>query len=397
MNQALQEISSGAASSVRVERDEFGAKLNFSIDRAQRSLIEQQHAEGYWHAALEANAQMNAEYIIFMHFMETVDKELEERLKKVLLEAQNADGSWSIFPGGEGYLSTSIEAYFALKLCGMRAGDEPMMQARRWILSKGGIEKCGTLARFYLACMGQVPWEATASLPVEISLFPNWFFFNMYELASWARGTAFGLMLLQVAKPVVPVDYRDGVLELYIQPPHFTKFKQPPPPKFFSLRTLFNFTDTMLRIYDRHHLKSLRARALRRAENWILDHQEANGSWGGIQPCYLLSTMALKALGYRNEHPVVKKGPRSDPRADLGNGRSRALHAVRFAQLGHRAGGQGAARFRPERRPSRAQAVGQMAHRSSDLQEGRLVGEASRPRARRMGFRVLQRQLSRCG
>ena len=77
MDQALQDISSSAASSVRVERDEFGGKLNFSIDRAQRSLIEQQHAEGYWHAALEANAQMNAEYIIFMHFMETVDKELE--------------------------------------------------------------------------------------------------------------------------------------------------------------------------------------------------------------------------------------------------------------------------------------------------------------------------------
>ena len=148
MDQALQDISSGSASSVRVERDEFGAKLDFSIERAQRSLIEQQHAEGYWHAALEANAQMNAEYIIFMHYMETVDKELEERLKKVLIEAQNADGSWSIFPGGEGYLSVSIEAYFALKLCGMRAGDEPMMQARRWILSKGGIEKCGTLARF---------------------------------------------------------------------------------------------------------------------------------------------------------------------------------------------------------------------------------------------------------
>ena len=93
MDQALQDISSGSASSVRVERDEFGAKLDFSIERAQRSLIEQQHAEGYWHAALEANAQMNAEYIIFMHYMETVDKELEERLKKVLIEAQNADGS----------------------------------------------------------------------------------------------------------------------------------------------------------------------------------------------------------------------------------------------------------------------------------------------------------------
>ncbi len=290
-----------------VSRDEFIAKLDFTIDRAQRSLLALQRPEGYWQAALEANVEMNAEYIIFTHFMDAVDGELKERLKRYILEVQQADGSWALYPGGEGYLSTTIEAYFALKLAGLRAGDEPMAQARRWILSRGGIAKCGTLARFYLAAMGQVPWEATAALPVELSLLPNWFFFNMYELSSWARGTAFALMLLQAAKPVIPVDYRDGVLELYILPPHFTKFRQPQGKRAFSLRNLFNLADLALRFYDRHHSKSLRLRALSHAENWILDRQEANGSWGGIQPCYLLSTMALKALGYRNEHPVIKK------------------------------------------------------------------------------------------
>ena len=307
MNQALQEISSGAVSPLRIERDEFTAKLDFTIDRAQRSLVEQQHAEGYWHAALEANAQMNAEYIIFMHFMEAVDKDLEERLKKVLLDAQNADGSWSIYPGGEGYLSTSIEAYFALKLCGLRAGDEPMMQARRWIMSQGGIANAGTLARFYLAAMNQVSWDATPALPVEITLLPPRFPVNMYELSSWARGTLFALMVLQATRPVRPVDWRDGVLELYIQPPHFTKFTMRKGKKLASLRNALLVADKLMRAYDRHHLKSLRARATRHAENWLLEHQDANGSWGGIQPCYLLSAMALKGLGYRNDHPVIVK------------------------------------------------------------------------------------------
>ena len=307
MSEALQQVENGE---IRVDdgvRHEFLDRVGFAIDRAQRSLIGQQHPDGYWHGALEANAEMNAEYIIFMHYMDAVDRELEVRLKKFLLETQQADGSWALFKGGEGYLSSTIEAYFALKLAGMRAGDEPMMQSRRWILSRGGISKAGTLARFYLAAMGQVPWDATAALPVEVALLPNWFFFNMYELASWARGTAFGLMLLQAARPVVPIDFRNGVLELYIEPPHFTRFKQPPGNGLFSLRNLFNLIDRGLRFYDRHHLKSLRARALRAAENWILEHQEANGTWGGIEPCYLLSAMALKALGYRNDHPVLKK------------------------------------------------------------------------------------------
>jgi squalene-hopene/tetraprenyl-beta-curcumene cyclase len=288
-------------------RDEFIAKVDFTIGRAQASLIEQQHPEGYWHAALEANAEMNTEYIIYTHFMDAVDRELEAKLVKHLLDTQKPDGSWALFQGGEGYLSSTIEAYFALKLSGMQAGDEPLAESRRWILKRGGIASCGTLARFYLAAMGQLPWSATAALPVEIALLPNWFPVNMYELASWARGTVFGLMVLQAMQPVTKVDYQRGVLELYIQPPHFTKFKMPPAKRTLSLRSLLNLADRGLRLYDRHHLTRLRNRALRHAEDWLLEHQEANGSWGGIEPCYLLSAMGLKALGYRNDHPVIKK------------------------------------------------------------------------------------------
>ncbi len=292
---------------LEVTNGQLGPRLDQVISRAQQSLFKLQKAEGYWHAPLEANAEMNAEYIIFTHFMDCVDPREEVRLKKLLLELQQTDGSWSLFPGGEGYLSSSIEAYFALKLAGMRAGDEEMSQARRWILSRGGVAKCGSLARFYLAAMGQLPWEATSALPIEFCLLPNWFPVNVYELSSWARGTVFGLMLLQATQPAVKVSYEAGVLELYIEPPHFTRFRPPAAKSRWSLRGLFNLLDSLLRAYNRHPMQGLRARALSAAENWLLEHQEANGSCGGIQPCYLLSAMALKALGYRSDHPVLKK------------------------------------------------------------------------------------------
>ena len=289
------------------QHDELVAKLDSTIERAQRALLAQQHPEGYWQAALEAHAEMNAEYIIFNRFMELPpDSELDRKLAKQILNTQQSDGSWGLFPSSEGDLSTTIEAYFGLKLTGMRAGDEPMMQARRWILSKGGIANSNTLARFYLAAMNQVPWHATAALSVEITLLPKWFPLNMYELSSWARGTVFALMMLQAKKPTVQVDWRQGVLELYIQPPHLTKFATSAG-RLLSLRNLLRGADKALRLYDGHHLKSLRARALRHCESWLLEHQDANGSWGGIQPCYILTPMALKGLGYRNEHPVIVK------------------------------------------------------------------------------------------
>jgi squalene-hopene/tetraprenyl-beta-curcumene cyclase len=295
------------STSLEFTQGEHIAQLDHAIEQAQQSLIALQRPEGYWHAPLEANAEMNAEFIIFNHFMETVDVELEAKLKRHLLDRQSADGSWPLYPGGEGYLSTSIEAYFALKLAGMRAGDEPLMNARRWILSRGGIENCGTLARFYLATMGQISWDATAAVPPECAMLPNWFFFNIYELGSWARGTLMGLMMLQAERPVHNVEYAAGVLELYIQPPHFTKFRQPRGKKTFSLRNFLNVADAGLRFYNRWPIPALRRRALSFVENWIVEHQDQNGSWGGIQPCYLLSAMALRAHGYTNDHPVMKK------------------------------------------------------------------------------------------
>lgn len=308
MDQIAQVSGEHAIGNGGTSRDEFTAKVDFTIERAQRSLLRAQCPEGYWQAALEANAEMNSEFIIFNRFMGLEpDAALDGKLKKHLLDTQRSDGSWTLFPDGPGHLSTSITAYFALKLTGMRAGDEPMMQARRFILSQGGIADSGTLARFYLAAMNQVSWNATASLPVEITLFPHWFPVNMYELSSWARGTLFALMLLQAQRPIVEIDWRQGVLELYIQPPHFTKFKLRHGKRLISLRNALLAADKLLRFYDKHHLKSIRRRATRYAENWLLEHQDANGSWGGIEPCYLLSPMALKGLGYRNDHPVIVK------------------------------------------------------------------------------------------
>jgi squalene-hopene/tetraprenyl-beta-curcumene cyclase len=288
--------------------DELVARVDSTIERARRALLALQHPEGYWQAALEAHAEMNAEYIIFNRFMELPpDPELDRKLAKQILETRHGDGSWALFPNGEGHLSTTIEAYFGLKLTGMRASDELMMQARGWILSKGGIANSNTLARFYLAAMNQVPWHATAALPIEITLLPKWFPLNMYELSSWARGTVFALMMLQAKKPAAQVDWRQGIPELYIQPPHLTKFTSRGGGRALSVRNLLRGADAALRLYDRHHLKSLRARALRYCESWLLEHQDANGSWGGIQPCYILTPMALKGLGYQNEHPVIAK------------------------------------------------------------------------------------------
>jgi squalene-hopene/tetraprenyl-beta-curcumene cyclase len=66
--------------------------------------------------------------------------------------------------------------------------------------------------------------------------------------------------------------------------------------------------DQVLHRYERRPSRALRALALRRAEQWIVQRQEADGSWGGIQPPWVYSLMALHLQGYPLDHPVMRAG-----------------------------------------------------------------------------------------
>ena len=47
---------------------------------------------------------------------------------------------------------------------------------------------------------------------------------------------------------------------------------------------------------------------MRRCAEWIIARQEKDGCWGGIQPPWVYSLIALHLLGYGLDHPVIKRG-----------------------------------------------------------------------------------------
>src|SRR6202044_2914521 len=72
----------------------------------------------------------------------------------------------------------------------------------------------------------------------------------------------------------------------------------------------FHELDRWLHRYERTGHWSLprtatRQAALRRAEQWIVKRQEADGCWGGIQPPIVYSVIALSLQGYALDHPVM--------------------------------------------------------------------------------------------
>ncbi|MFL5442710.1 MAG: squalene--hopene cyclase [Myxococcales bacterium] len=276
------------------------AALDLVIDRAQGWFAREQAADGYWWAELESNATMDAEYLLLTHFLGARDEEIWRGIAQDIRNYQRADGSWAMYHGAPGDLSTSIECYFALKLAGDSADAPHLVRAREFIRGRGGIARARTFTRIWLSLFGEWSWDDLPSMPLELMLLPPSAPFSIYRFSSWARGTIVPLLLLVDARPVKPIPDRARLDELRIAG------RVPQRPRD-ALDRLFFAVDRILHLGNKLPFRPLRNRARKAAEEWILAHQEADGSWGGIQPPWVYSLMALKSLGHSLEHPALKK------------------------------------------------------------------------------------------
>ena len=114
--------------------------LEKAIRNTTQSLLKTQYEEGYWWAELESNVSITSEYIMLYYLLGRSDPEKEQSMVKYLLNQQRANGSWGLYYGDEGNLSTTMEAYFALKLAGEDPHSAPLVKAKDYILRHGGIE-----------------------------------------------------------------------------------------------------------------------------------------------------------------------------------------------------------------------------------------------------------------
>src|SRR5947208_3650986 len=279
-----------------------------AIARASQYLFATQHARGYWHAPLEANATMEAEYVFFNRVLGRERPDVERRLAERLLGLQQADGSWPIYYNGPGGPSATIEAYFALKLTGMNGTEPALARARDFIRGQGGLARAGVFTRIWLAYFGQFPWAGVPAMPVELVLLPPWSPLNIYAMSSWARGTVVPLTLLMAHPPSVRVPAGAAVSELWLGPPRRADLAFARSSELVTMRNVFLALDRAVKIVGRSPWKPLRRRAVARAIEWIVRHQDRNGQWGGIQPAMLNSVLALHAIGFAPDHPAMVSG-----------------------------------------------------------------------------------------
>jgi len=282
--------------------------LKEAIRRSQEFFLRTQHPEGYWVGELETNVCMAAEYLLLTQFLGAWDEERRRKVANYLLRQQRPDGTWGIYFGGPPDINATVEAYFALKLAGVTPDEPRMRKAREWVVAAGGVPKTRVFTKIWLALFGQWDWRGVPALPPELMFLPHWFPLNIYDFASWARATIVPMLIILSERPVCTVPEQAHIDELYPLGRDGSDYSLPRPKAGFSWRRAFHVADGILKRYDRVAIGPLREAAYRAAERWIVARQEADGSWGGIQPPWVYSLIALKLRGYSLDHPVMRRG-----------------------------------------------------------------------------------------
>jgi squalene-hopene/tetraprenyl-beta-curcumene cyclase len=278
-----------------------------AIHQAQEYLLSLQHPEGYWLGELEADSTLTSEYIMLRHFLQRVDRDRERKAANYLKAKQLPDGGWDLFPGGASDISATVKAYFALKLIGYSPDDLFMRRARENILAKGGVTKANVFTKIALALFGQYDWRGVPSMPVEIILFPRWFFFHLTEVSYWSRTVIVPLLILMDLKPVCPVPAAAGIDELYVPSRAGADLRFPRSKRLFTWKNFFLALDTLLHGLERWAPRPFRARARQQALAWLLTRM-GPGGLGGIYPAMANAVMALYTLGYSEDHPKMAEG-----------------------------------------------------------------------------------------
>ncbi len=274
-----------------------------TLKAATEHLFGLQDDAGWWKAELETNVTMDAEDLMLRHYLGVLDPALAQRSARWIRSNQRPDGTWATFYGGPPDLSATVEAYVALRLAGDQPEAEHMRPASEWVRRNGGIAATRVFTRIWLAVVGRWSWDDLPVVPPEIMFLPPQAPLNIYDFACWARQTVVALTVVMSKRPARPLPFTLEELGTARPEPRRGSLRSTPG-RFLLLDRLLHRYEALPAWFLPRRL--MRSAALAKAERWIIQRQEADGLWGGIQPPVVYSIIALHLLGYPLDHPVLK-------------------------------------------------------------------------------------------
>ena len=266
---------------ILANRDQLADTISGAIANLQTT----QNRHGAWEECFDTGVMSDAQTVISLYLLGVSNRQWTDPILHKIESSQRENGSWGVYPGDEGDLSTTVECYYALALKG-RWASRPCQQAlaKNFIRRRGGLHQCRNLTKMFLAVGGEIPWSWLPS-PKTYS----WFFAKFTPVHIW-----------------------NVVM--------FTRLHIPPMLVLSSKRYVSEFVSELV-LQDLLHRRSQTASTTSPTKEWgrwtrgrmtrclqmMLAEREMDGTAAGYHSSTFLLLLALRALGYPTSSSEIQK------------------------------------------------------------------------------------------
>jgi squalene-hopene/tetraprenyl-beta-curcumene cyclase len=282
------------------------ARVDAAVAAARSWLLARQNEAGFWCAELEGDTTLESYMILLEAFFGRPDSQKTRDLARVIRDEVLPEGGFAQYQGGPPDLSVSCLSYLALKVAGDDAEAPHMRRTREVILRQGGLQRANTYTKIHFAYFGQYPWADVPAIPPEMIFLPARGPVSVYDMSSWSRTIFVPLSIICAAKPVCALPPGRGTSELLASGAAVTAAGASDlPPGLWT--GFFRGVDWLLKGYARlPGVGQLRSAAVRRAAAWMIERFQDSDGLGAILPAMASSVMALRCLGYAEDHPLLR-------------------------------------------------------------------------------------------
>ncbi|MFD0675583.1 MULTISPECIES: squalene--hopene cyclase [unclassified Paenibacillus] len=289
------------------------SEANEEVRRLTETLTGMQKDDGSWRFCFDNGTLTDAYFIIILRTLELPDETLIRQLHNRIASQQQENGAWKVYTDEEeGNLSASVDAYYALLYSGYsKKTDDMMRKAAQYIRSKGGLNQANTmLTQVFLAATGQRPWPSSLNIPLEFLLLPPTFPISFFDFSGFARVHLVPIMLMANRRVALRTNATPDLSDLNGSDRAI---------QVVTAAAHRSTSDNFQRLLDEiqsgiKQLASLPGQfhesAVVRAEQFMLDRIEPDGTLYSYATSTMLMIMALLALGYDKRHLVIKAAVR---------------------------------------------------------------------------------------
>ncbi|GIP14750.1 squalene--hopene cyclase [Paenibacillus montaniterrae] len=277
-------------------------QVQAAINQLSEFLIEQQQSDGTWRFCFENGTIIDAYMIILLRAVRYPDESIIRQLHQRIVNEQHQDGYWALYQDEEnGNLAATIDNVLALLFSGYsQAEDEHIQRSKQYILTHGGITNTkGLLSKTILAITGQIPWpDSISSIPLQFMLLPSFSPINLFDFSGYSRVHLIPMLIMAKHSFHIqsPVQLHDLIVESanrHIDDHWTAEFHQ--------------MLDSIEAGRSRLIGSALHEIAQEKAEQFMLDRIEEDGTLYSYASCTILMVFSLLALGYDAQHPRIVK------------------------------------------------------------------------------------------